>query len=128
MALRGMLTQNIDRKEAEDYSANTDERKEPVQKAYTDKELSVENEQIICPGCGKVLDETSKFCRFCGIPLVPIRKLYTRRKIENLTIGTIFLSGLPIGGPVQVRLALCINGMLLPTVFILARSCPLGFQ
>ena len=69
MALRGMLTQNIDRKEAEDYSANTDERKEPVQKAYTDKELSVENEQIICPGCGKVLDETSKFCRFCGIPL-----------------------------------------------------------
>ena len=31
MALRGMLTQNIDRKEAEDYSANTDERKEPVQ-------------------------------------------------------------------------------------------------
>ena len=69
MALRGMLTQNIDREEAEDYSANTDERKEPVQKAYTDKELSVENEQIICPGCGKVLDETSKFCRFCGTPL-----------------------------------------------------------
>lgn len=74
MALRGMLTQNIDREEAEDYSANTDERQEPVQKAYADKGPSVENEQIICPGCGKVLDENSKFCRFCGTPLTKSKR------------------------------------------------------
>ena len=35
MALRGMLTQNIDRKEAEDYSANTDERKDYYEHRFT---------------------------------------------------------------------------------------------
>lgn len=33
------------------------------------------NEQRICPGCGKIIKITYKFCKFCGLPLSEIQTM-----------------------------------------------------
>lgn len=63
MALRGMLTQNIDKNDSPEYSGYTHESKESVRESL-DSEIG-----ITCEKCGRMLPEGSRFCNFCGAPL-----------------------------------------------------------
>ena len=66
MALRGALTQNIDKKdpaESSDYSFEQSERQESAQESF------YEEKGTVCPKCRRKLSVNSRFCNYCGVSL-----------------------------------------------------------
>lgn len=76
MALRGMLTQNIDKKESSEIPDFDYERTELVWEPFDS-----END-VICPQCGRMLHENSRFCNHCGAPLFSSGEKYYDERLD----------------------------------------------